>query len=86
MPGPVQGGPTADVLAIKVLRAARSSAERMGSLGFRYVAVADWLEAQVPRLRSSWRDLARAAIHELTRPQRGGGGAQGTDADEDEAG
>ncbi len=74
-------GPTFEELALKAVRTARDSCERLGAIGFRYISVADWLEIQIPRLRTGWRGLARAAIHELTRPGRPNSDGDGPEAE-----
>lgn len=51
--------------ALDVIRRAKRSCEQLGSTGLRLVAVADWLEVQVPRLRAAYQKAVQAALDEL---------------------
>jgi hypothetical protein len=51
--------------ALGVIRSARRTCEQLGSTGLRLVAVADWLEVQVPRIRAAYQKAVKAAVDEL---------------------
>jgi hypothetical protein len=59
-----QDVPLGDVesVAIEMIRRARRTCEQIGGLGYRFMGVADWLELQVPRVRTSCRSLMGAFV------------------------
>ena len=58
-----------EAAALRLIRNARQTCEQLGNFGYRFVAVADWVEHQIPRVRHVCKDAVHAAIHELTRPR-----------------
>ncbi len=57
--------------AVEILRRARQTFEHMGNVGFRCVAFADWLEAQVPVVGERCRQVLRSTLDRFTGPPRG---------------
>jgi hypothetical protein len=51
--------------AVELLRKARHSFEHMGNVGFRCVAIADWLEAQVPVVSERCRQVLRSTMDRI---------------------
>ncbi len=58
-----------EAAALRLVRGARHTCEQLGTLGYRFVGLTDWLEATIPRVNRIISDAARAASHELTRPR-----------------
>ena len=51
--------------AIDLIRKARKSFEHMSQTGYRFIALTDWLEFQVPVVSGRCREFVRAALTEL---------------------
>jgi hypothetical protein len=54
--------------ALELIRGAGKYGVYLSQLGFEVAGVADWLELQIPRVRSAVTAVARAAAAEITRP------------------
>jgi len=61
-----------EAAALGFIRSARRTCEQLGDMGLCLVHLADWLEIQIPRVRSAYQKAMKAAEDELRRPDSGG--------------
>jgi hypothetical protein len=66
----MNGNRDLEASALGLIRRIRRPFEQIGTVGYRFVALADWLEVQIPRVGATCRQLVRAAMEDLERTQR----------------